>query len=509
MTSKKISQLVDGSPVQPTDLLLIARSGGNFKLPASEFDSSGSATAAAAAAVDAHVAATDPHTQYAKESDLAAVASTGAYSDLSGKPTLGTAASENTTAFATAAQGTKSDAALPKAGGTMTGTLAMTAGGRINVTMQQGAASDYFMKLTGDQQTNPYMLGSFNLITSTAANANPGDPTRPHNTSFAFGYNFKPTGTGIEVAGEPAAGWILETSYFQGARQMEHHIQVYDAGGISHRPFTASYPHANANASTSALLLQVNLLNLNDWNGTNYVAHDWNNQRVTYSLSTKLRFDVNNVATWEQKTAAGDAYISGPYIASDNRLTVGESASIVGPTPTTGSYANQFLAVQATTLANNGILLNLTAPAVTGLHNVFTATGSATTGLVSYQWNQSANANAHSILEALTSGGDAIFSAKTGTNWAFGSDRSDSGKFKIDQADRSLGSNTAVTIDSSLNTTFGGTAKMKSYTVGTLPSASTVGAGAQAYATDASVGAVGVQSNGTNWKLLGTQTTVS
>lgn len=57
--------------------------------------------------------------------DLATVATTGAYSDLSGKPTLGTAAASDTGDFATAAQGTKADNALPKAGGTMTGELVL------------------------------------------------------------------------------------------------------------------------------------------------------------------------------------------------------------------------------------------------------------------------------------------------------------------------------------------------------------------------------------------------
>tara|TARA_R110002072_G_scaffold26966_24_gene88495 strand:- start:960 stop:1622 length:663 start_codon:yes stop_codon:yes gene_type:complete len=46
-----------------------------------------------------------------------------AYTDLTGRPTLGTAAAQNIGAFATAAQGTTADAALPKAGGTMTGLL--------------------------------------------------------------------------------------------------------------------------------------------------------------------------------------------------------------------------------------------------------------------------------------------------------------------------------------------------------------------------------------------------
>ena len=44
-----------------------------------------------------------------------------AYSEVTGTPTLGTAAAAATGDFATAAQGTKADAALPKAGGAVTG----------------------------------------------------------------------------------------------------------------------------------------------------------------------------------------------------------------------------------------------------------------------------------------------------------------------------------------------------------------------------------------------------
>ena len=48
----------------------------------------------------------------ADESSLADVATTGAYADLSGRPSLGTAAAANTGDFATAAQGGKADTAL-------------------------------------------------------------------------------------------------------------------------------------------------------------------------------------------------------------------------------------------------------------------------------------------------------------------------------------------------------------------------------------------------------------
>lgn len=56
-------------------------------------DSAVAATAASNLA--SHVGAADPHTGYALESALATIATSGAYNDLSGKPTLGTAAPLN------------------------------------------------------------------------------------------------------------------------------------------------------------------------------------------------------------------------------------------------------------------------------------------------------------------------------------------------------------------------------------------------------------------------------
>jgi hypothetical protein len=73
------------------------------------------ASGTAASAVAAHAGAADPHPGYALESALATVAISGAYSDLSGRPTLGTAAATDATAYATAEQGTKADSAVQPA----------------------------------------------------------------------------------------------------------------------------------------------------------------------------------------------------------------------------------------------------------------------------------------------------------------------------------------------------------------------------------------------------------
>ncbi len=77
---------------------------------------SGTITVALDAATVASLALADTATQ---PGDLATVATTGAYSDLSGLPTLGTAAATDATDYATAAQGDLADSALQSVTGTL------------------------------------------------------------------------------------------------------------------------------------------------------------------------------------------------------------------------------------------------------------------------------------------------------------------------------------------------------------------------------------------------------
>lgn len=61
------------------------------------------------AQIDAGIGLANSATQ---PGDLATVATTGAYADLSGTPTLGTAAATDSTDYATASQGSTADSAL-------------------------------------------------------------------------------------------------------------------------------------------------------------------------------------------------------------------------------------------------------------------------------------------------------------------------------------------------------------------------------------------------------------
>lgn len=126
----------------------------------------------ASAAVSAHVAASDPHTQYLKEADAATVATTGAYGDLSGKPTLGTAAATAATDYATAAQGAKADAAV-------VGNAAITGATKTKVTYDAKglvtAGADATTADIADSANKRYVTDAQLTVIGNTSNVNSGD----------------------------------------------------------------------------------------------------------------------------------------------------------------------------------------------------------------------------------------------------------------------------------------------------------------------------------------------
>lgn len=98
---------------------------------------------------------------------LAAVATSGAYSDLSGRPTLGSAAATETTDYATAAQGAKADTAVQPAA--LSGYV-QTTDSRLTTDLTYDAATREVRSSTGADVVLP-------LVTSTAAGLLPAPPS--------------------------------------------------------------------------------------------------------------------------------------------------------------------------------------------------------------------------------------------------------------------------------------------------------------------------------------------
>jgi hypothetical protein len=148
MANETLSDLTAGSTPDGTELMYVVQGGNSRRLTALEI-----ANAADAWATAAQGALADSATQ---PGDLATVATTGAYSDLSGLPTLGTAAATAASDYATAAQGTTANSALQPAA--------------IGVTVQAFEAKLQSLSgLTGAADRLPYLSGvsTFALATFT------------------------------------------------------------------------------------------------------------------------------------------------------------------------------------------------------------------------------------------------------------------------------------------------------------------------------------------------------
>lgn len=127
--------------VQPADLATVATSGAYADLTGTPTLGTAAASSAADFATAAQGALADTALQPA---DVATVATTGAYADLSGAPTLGTAAAENVGYFATAAQGVLADTALQPADTAIPFVDVASA-----ATVDLGAASSTSVNITG------------------------------------------------------------------------------------------------------------------------------------------------------------------------------------------------------------------------------------------------------------------------------------------------------------------------------------------------------------------------
>jgi hypothetical protein len=133
------------------------------------------AAGTASSAVSSHVGEEDPHTQYALEANLATVATSGAYGDLSGRPTIPTPADAAPLAPGTAAVGSSTDYAredhvhpLPDLVTSSTAGL-QPASGYGTITYAAQVTLDFAAL---DKQMNTISLtGDLELLTSNLANS--------------------------------------------------------------------------------------------------------------------------------------------------------------------------------------------------------------------------------------------------------------------------------------------------------------------------------------------------
>lgn len=132
--------------------------------------------------------------QFALKAALATVATSGSYTDLANKPTLGTAAAQNTTAFATAAQGAKADSAVQPNSLASLAALELSTSSPYIDFHYNNTEADYDVRIINDA------AGQLNVVGTLKANNLSGTNTGDQDLSGLqpkLGYTPVQQGTGV------------------------------------------------------------------------------------------------------------------------------------------------------------------------------------------------------------------------------------------------------------------------------------------------------------------------
>ena len=278
------------------------------------------ASGTAASAVAAHAGAADPHPGYALESALATVATSGAYGDLSGRPTLGTAAATDSTAYATAAQGTDSrewtaatvDQAEAEAG-TATTRRAWTA---------QRVWQAITKALGGVTVTNTPTSGQVLKATGTTTAAWGTDDTGGGGGSTDLSWSASPTGGVVASSSGADASLTLADGTNAGLMSPLQHTKL--AGIASGATANATDAQLRDRATHTGTQLAATIGDSTAAGRAVLTAADAAAQRTALGLGTAATTAATDYATAAQGTDARTP--SGPGIAAATEDTTPQDA---------------------------------------------------------------------------------------------------------------------------------------------------------------------------------------
>lgn len=341
----------------------------------------------------------------------------------------------------------------------------------------------------------------------------PAGQTNYNDDVVAWGFNIAGPNVKI-VAGQPAGWWSFERKYYQGGRFLaEYHLSHNGTDNLERRmiSFIGAHDGTYINGSMHFTSFVWNAVN-----GTVPLQFDWttaNNGRIFLGTGTRIQAAQNNAPWAQQMNGAGTSTIALPYVNASDQIQFGAGAYVVNGVagtpcydaiPTALSAGQAIIRAQGTLAAAGNIdVLNAVMNVNGGLRGIIQNNGNYT------------NAGAELRLHALygNSGADTKLVWENfgvnGTAAAFsaGIDQSDGAKWKLSAAN-ALGSNDRVTVDANA-VAMGLPARLKSYTVTTLPSAANAGAGALIYVSNESGGAVPAFSDGTAWRRFTDRLVVS
>gem|GEM_PF-6441006 len=274
--------------------------------------------------------------------------------------------------------------------------------------------------------------------------------------------------------------------------------------------FQGIFPENGTDRDAAQLAYGVDRLIGYDFFGVTRFDWDLRGGLFNHSAGTRYRFAGNNVALTQQLNAAGTGYISLPYIDNFDNLVFTRPLFQQTPIATNLLGVRAAYTVFATSGAAEDTAIFVACPAIaTGDFFGQKIVGNVGGRLVQQIYNSGLGSSCLDLQVQQGGGNDCQVSfSNIGSNtvsWTIGYDNSDADKMKIEASRRTVGNagTLFVEFDPVRNVShFAKPPKLPSHGVATLPSAVTAGAGALAFCTDETGGAVPVFSDGAVWRRM-------
>jgi hypothetical protein len=328
-----------------------------------------------------------------------------------------------------------------------------------------------------DTAPDPNSGGFDYKLVYQAAVRTQGPPSDPNYTDdvWAWGINIGSAPGSRADASKAYGAWHLESKFYQGPSDppsplMEHFFTFVNINNVTSRPIGWT---SRWDSSFSDIVLAAHLINLTTQDSQARVTFDFRGSgEMRLSNGIKQVFQTNNVPIAQQTRADGTAAYNLPYLNSNDDFTVSR--------PFTGVGGGGVFITTGVGSANT-VPLRATAPSANAASMLLSCLSGAAEKIGSFAIDSAGNV----VFRQDTNGG-AMFFDYNGT---------------INFRDKNAGFATTVNITAQ-RAAFAMPLKLPSYTVATLPSAASAGAGALIYVTNAAGGPTLASSDGTNWRVI-------
>lgn len=387
---------------------------------------------------------------------------------------------------------------------------------------------------------------SFGLAASIGRWSNgPTGHATYHDSVFGWGFNITPNFAQAD-ASKPAGSFRMESKYFQsGVFAAEYHLVHKTQADGEHRMFSWFAPHSETEAAKAGVSFSASVFSFLNWANVERMAVNFNTNLFRLAGGLSQVFEHNNAPVARQYDASLSSTVALPYVDDANNIVVAKplttvqtqnSKSASGPTVRTRGSNTAALTIEApggnsagftlacgTTQSAGGTAIPVTADGTTTASMAANAISEADIGRTITGTNVPASTRIVDIVSPTSfTTSNALPATVSGVTLAARTRRAAS--MEIDLAGALSIRNTAGALYLDFNASafwrdsnagyatrmsltasrleLGVPAKLASYTVATLPSASGAGAGALAYVSNASGGPTLACSDGAAWRVL-------